>query len=86
MRRAKFYSGVITLAVITLPLLTAGCMQSNSSAEHSADAAHHESGASDGGLPQVVVTTKRPGREAIAMSDRDANSATGIASTRAHRP
>ena len=84
MRRATFYSGVITLALITLPLLTTGCTQSNSSAERSANATRGSAGVGDGGLPEVVVTAKRPGAEAIAMSDRDANAAT--ASTRAHRP
>jgi hypothetical protein len=84
MRRAKFYSGVITLALITLPLLTTGCTQSNSSAERSANAAQDAIGVGDEGLPEVVVTAKRSGAETIAMSDRDANGAT--ASTRAHRP
>jgi hypothetical protein len=84
MRRAKFYSGVITLAVITLSLLTASCMQSNSSSEGGAKAARDVASVSDGALPEVVVTAQRPGAATIAMSDRDGSAPAGISSTPGH--
>ncbi len=85
MRRANCWTEVVVVTAITIPVLITGCTRDDS---HDAIAmsAPHSSAAGDDRLPEVVVTVRRPGRETMAMSDRDGSSAAGISATRGHRP
>jgi hypothetical protein len=87
MRRANYWTGVLTItAGITLALLASGCTRDDSVSNSGSKSALTASTVGDRDLPEVVVSTRRPARETIAMSDRDADAATGIPSTPSRRP
>jgi len=82
MRFAKYWTGVVVVASITVPLLTAGCTRDHAVTGARDDSSQHTS-ADIAQLPEVVVTGRRPGGETIAMSDRNA---TGISVSRGRHP
>ena len=93
MLRANFRIAVALATAVTISLLPAGCTRSNSAPDSAHQIVPHRPAVASSpavvvsaDLPEVVVTTQRPGPETIAMSAHDVGAATSNLPTKAkHR-
>jgi len=92
MRRASYWTGVVVVTAVTGSFLTTGCTR-DGSLDNGANLARTGAKSAltaavavgDRGLPEIVVSARKPGAETTAMSDRNAAAAQGMSPIPAHR-
>jgi hypothetical protein len=86
MPRRNNWTGVMIINAAALVLMAslAGCTQSDSRSNSSTPAALNEASVTADGLPEVVVTARRLGRETVALSEGGSEAAAGTSPIQAH--
>lgn len=85
MQRASYWTEIAIITAATLPVLTTGCSRDNSLASDSGRTAMTRA-AVDQGLPEIVVSARKPGPGTMAMSTPNATAAEGMSASRVRRP